>query len=105
MGRNAQHNVDAGWVRNHQSLKIHEPADRNSGNPPYEAMFMIGSGNTSDRCPAHWRGVSRGRFSETLVLVYGQRIGDAVEFLFDYPDRPLCTTFRSLPDKINGNGT
>ena len=34
----------------------------------------------------------RWRFSETLG--YGIRDGDAIEFVFEYPDGPFHTTFR-----------
>jgi Protein of unknown function (DUF1579) len=98
MGRNAEHNVDAAWVLNHQFLRIHEQAaDPKSSDPPYEAMVMIGYDNASDRYVAHWMDVYGGRFSETLG--FGQRNGDAIEFVFEYPDGPFRTAFRWQPDQ------
>jgi hypothetical protein len=83
---------------NHQFLRIHEKAvDPKAGDPPYEAIVMVGYDNTSERYVAHWLDIFGGRFSETLG--YGQRRENAVEFLFEYPDGPFRTTFRWLPDK------
>ncbi|PYX86674.1 MAG: hypothetical protein DMG68_14655 [Acidobacteria bacterium] len=99
MGRNAEHDVQAEWVLNHQFLRVHEkeivPAKTDA--VPYEAIVMIGYDNASERYVAHWMDVYGGRVSETLG--YGRRAQDAVEFVFEYPDGPFRTTFRWLPDK------
>jgi len=98
MGRNADHTVEAEWVLNHQFLRIREK-DQNAapnGAVPYEAMIMVGYDNTSERYVAHWNDVYGGRFSETLG--YGTREGNAIRFVFEYPDGPFHTTFRWHPE-------
>jgi hypothetical protein len=99
-GQNASHIVEAAWVLNHQFLQIHEkdqaPAGA-KGNPPYEALVMIGYDNASDRYVVHWNDIYGGRFSETLG--YGTKTKNEIEFVFEYPDGPFHTTFRWLPEK------
>lgn len=97
-GRAANHSVDAGWVLNHQFLKIDEsdvaaPAE---GGVRYEAMVFVGYDNASERYVAHWIDVFGGRFSETLG--YGKRSGNEIQFVFEYPDGPFHTTFRWIPE-------
>ena len=97
--RPANHTVDAKWILNHQFLQIHEKdaAESNDGNSAYEAMVMIGYDNTSERYVAHWIDIFGGRFSETLG--YGTRTGDAIAFIFVYPDGPFRTTFEWQPEQ------
>jgi hypothetical protein len=91
MGRPTMHTVEAKWVLNHQFLGIHEwgPPDPKTGKPQYEAMPMIGYDNMSERYVAHWIDVFGGRFSETLG--YGKRVGNEIDFIFEYPDGPFHT--------------
>ncbi len=99
-GRKASHRVEAEWVLNHQFLRIHEKdmaQPQPSGEAPYEAIVFVGRDNTSERYVAHWMDVFGGRWSETLG--YGTRVGNAIEFVFEYPDGPFRTTFRWQPDK------
>jgi Protein of unknown function (DUF1579) len=94
LGHPATHDVDVDWILDHQFLRIHE-VDRHKGadgKPGYEAMPLIGYDNTSERYVAHWIDAFGGRWSETLG--YGKREGDAVTFVFEYPDGPFRTTFR-----------
>jgi hypothetical protein len=83
------------WVLNHQFLQVHEKDLATA--PAYEAGVMVGYDNLSERYVAHWLDVFGGRFSETLG--YGTRSGDQIEFVFEYPDGPLRTIFRWVPDK------
>ncbi len=91
MGRPTMHSVEAKWVLNHQFLGIHEwgAPDPKTGKPQYEAMPMIGYDNMSERYVAHWIDVFGGRFSETLG--YGKRVGNEIDFIFEYPDGPFRT--------------
>jgi len=93
-GRAVKHDVDAQWVLNHQFLQIHEIDTKTGpdGKPGYEAMPMVGYDNASERYVAHWIDVFGGRWSETLG--YGTKTGDAISFVFEYPDGPFRTTFR-----------
>ena len=93
-GRTAANVVKAEWVLNHQFLLIH----MKDVNTPatYEAMVFIGYDNTSERYVAHWIDVFGGRFSETLG--YGQRSGNNIKFVFEYPDGPFKNTFTWRPE-------
>ena len=99
-GRKATHSVEAEWVLNHQFLRIHEK-DTAAGVPgehvAYEAIVFVGRDNMSERYVAHWLDVFGGRWSETLG--YGTRSGDAIEFVFEYPDGPFHTVFLWQPQK------
>jgi hypothetical protein len=88
MGQPTTHTVQAKWILNHQFLEIHEwgPPDPKTAKPQYEAMPMIGYDNLSERYD-----VFGGRFSETLG--YGKRVGNEIDFIFEYPDGPLRTNF------------
>ena len=99
MGREAHHDVQAEWVLNHQFLRIHEktaagaPADEHF----YEATWFLGYDSVSERYVLHLLDVFGARFSETLG--YGIRDGDAIRFVFEYPDGPFHTTFRWSREK------
>lgn len=90
VGRRAvTYRVHAEWVLNHQFLRI---AMRDTARTPeYEAHVYLGRDNTSERYVAHWLDVFGGRWSETPG--YGTRAGNAIEFVFEYPDGPFRTTF------------
>jgi hypothetical protein len=96
-GKPAMHTVDAQWILGHQFLQIHElgALDPKTGKPTYEAFPTIGYDNTSDRYVAHWLDVFGGRFSETLG--YGTHSGNAIDFVFEYPDGPFHTSFTFDP--------
>lgn len=93
MGRDAHHAVRAEWVLSHQFLRIHEETD--AGAPAserrYEATWFLGYDPLSERYVLHLLDVFGGRYSETIG--YGVRDGDAVRFVFEYPDGPFHTTF------------
>jgi len=87
--RPAGYSLHADWVLNHQFLRL-EMRDT-AQVPAYQAIVFIGRDNMSERYVAHWLDVFGGRWSETLG--YGTRTGQAVEFIFEYPDGPFRTTF------------
>jgi len=84
-----ENRVKAEWALNHQFLLVHMSDVATPSN--YEAMVFIGYDNTSERYVAHWIDVFGGRFSETLG--YGKRTGNAIQFVFEYPDGPFHNTF------------
>lgn len=84
-----ENRVKAEWALNHQFLLVHMKDVATPSN--YEAMVFIGYDNTSERYVAHWIDVFGGRFSETLG--YGKRTGNAIQFVFEYPDGPFHNTF------------
>jgi hypothetical protein len=49
----------------------------------------------SERYVIHWIDVFGGRFAETLG--YGQRTGNSIRFVFEYPDGPFCSTLTWKP--------
>jgi Protein of unknown function (DUF1579) len=92
-GRAAENAVTVEWVLNHQFLRIHMKDVKTPSS--YEAMVFVGYDNTSERYVVHWIDVFGGRFSETLG--YGSRNGNAIKFVFEYPDGPFHNTFRWNP--------
>jgi len=99
MGRDAHHQVDAEWVLNHQFLRIHEKTEAGApgSEKRYEAIWFLGYDPVSERYLLHLLDVFGGRFSETLG--YGARDGNAIRFVFEYPDGPFHTTFQWSPEK------
>jgi len=99
MGRPAHHEVQAEWVLNHQFLCIREKtsADAPTAESRYEATWYLGYDSVSERYVLHLFDVFGTRYSETLG--YGSRDGDAIQFVFEYPDGPFHTTFRWLAEK------
>jgi hypothetical protein len=97
--RPATYSLHVEWTLNHQCLKLDM---RDVTDPPaYQATVYIGYDNASDRYVAHWLDAFGGRFSETLG--FGTRNGNAVLFVFEYPDGPFHTTFTLNPDAKTWN--
>jgi hypothetical protein len=92
-GQATTHSFDAEWVLNHQFLRLHEKDS--SGASTYEADAYIGYDNMSERYVIHWIDVFGGRIDETLG--YGQRSGNSIRFLFEYPDGPFASTLTWKP--------
>ena len=93
-GQSVENSVKAEWTLNHQFLLVHM---KDVSSPPnYEAMVFIGYDNTSERYVVHWIDFFGGRFSETLG--YGTRTGNAIKFVFEYPDGPFHNTFTWNPE-------
>jgi hypothetical protein len=99
MGRDAHHEVDAEWVLNHQFLRIHEKttAGAPGSEKRYEAIWFLGDDPISERYVLHLLDVFGGRFSETLG--YGVRDGNAIRFVFEYPDGAFHTVFQWSPEQ------
>jgi hypothetical protein len=99
MGRDAHHDVEAEWVLNHQFLRIHEKMDAGApgSEKRYEAIWFLGYDPVSERYVLHLLDMFGGRFSETLG--YGVRDGNAVRFVFEYPDSPFHTVFQWSQEK------
>ncbi|HVP52808.1 MAG TPA: hypothetical protein VMT05_11895 [Terriglobales bacterium] len=98
VGRDAHHDVQAEWVLNHQFLRIHEKTAASA--PPterrYEAIWFLGYDAVSERYVLHLMDIFGTRYSETLG--YGTRDGNAIRFVFEYPDGPFHTTYRWSPE-------
>jgi hypothetical protein len=85
--------VHVEWLLNHQFIEIHYRDTVSASG--YDAMVFIGHDNVSDRYVAHWIDIYGGRFSETLG--YGTRDGNAIRFVFEYPDGPFVNTYTWNP--------
>jgi hypothetical protein len=98
MGRDAHHDVVADWVLDHQFLRIHEKtsAGAPASERPYEAIWFLGHDDIKQRYVLLLVDVFGARYSETIG--YGTREGDAIRFIFEYPDGLFYTTFRWVPE-------
>ncbi len=99
MGRSAHHEVQTEWALNHQFLRIYEKTELNApaSERRYEAIWFLGYDPVSERYVLHLLDLFGARFSETLG--YGTRDGNAIRFVFEYPDGPFHTTYRYAPEK------
>jgi hypothetical protein len=88
-GEVVRNTFEARWVLNHQFLQLHM---LDVATPPaYEALVTIGFDAKAGEYLAYWTD-SWG--AEYAAVGRGKRVGDAVEFRFDYPDGPFFNTFR-----------
>jgi hypothetical protein len=87
-GKVVENKVKAEWVLNHQFLQVHM---KDVAEPPaYEAIVLIGYAHADKEYVAHWCDTYGGKFS---AVGRGKRSGDAIEFVFQYPDGPFFNTF------------
>jgi hypothetical protein len=56
----------------------------------YEAIVLIGYIYESAEYVAHWTDTFGGKFS---AIGKGRRIGNSIEFRFEYPNGPFFNTF------------
>jgi hypothetical protein len=94
-GKSVEYRARAEWVLNHQFLRL-ELQDVTSP-PVYQASVFIGYDFAGNRYVAHWLDGFGGWASETLG--YGQRRGQAIDFLFDYPNGLFQNTMTWNPDR------
>jgi hypothetical protein len=88
--------LDAEWVLQHRFVRLHM---KDVADPPkYEAIVLIGFDPAAGRYVAHWTDTFGAQYS---AMGFGKRSGDAVEFVFQYPDGPFYNTFTWIP----GSGT
>ncbi|MCX6306605.1 MAG: hypothetical protein NT040_16695 [Bacteroidetes bacterium] len=91
------YNFKASWELNHQFVEL--AFSDTAVQPQYTAMVFIGFNCISERYVAHWLDNFGGRFSETLG--YGIKLGQSIEFRFEYPDGPFMNKF--IYDEKAGN--
>jgi hypothetical protein len=96
-GQSTQQALEAEWVLNHQFLRIHEKSVENVAgtNAPFEALYFIGYDIPKKRYVAHLIDVFGGEESE--VLGYGERRGNVITLVFEYPDARIANQFTWLP--------
>jgi hypothetical protein len=92
-GTEVKNNLTATWVLNHQFLQVHM-VDVNQP-PAYEAIVLIGFIHVTKQYVAHWTDTFGGKFS---AMGLGTRLGNSIEFRFQYPDGPFFNTFTFNPD-------
>ena len=95
--RAAHHLVTVQWVLNHQFLEIREQtsSDAPASESRYDAMWYLGYDGVSERYVLHLMDVFGARYSETIG--YGERSGNDLRFVFEYPDGPFHTVWRWAP--------
>ncbi|MBX7105233.1 MAG: hypothetical protein K1X57_14215 [Gemmataceae bacterium] len=86
-GTVVENKLKAEWVLNHQFLQLHM---KDVANPPaYEAIVLIGYVHSDQKYVAHWCDTFGGKFS---AIGYGKRVGQSIEFEFQYPSGPFYNT-------------
>jgi len=87
-GTVVRNTLGAEWVLQHRFVQIHM---KDAADPPeYEALVLIGFDAGTQRYVAHWCDSYGGQFS---AVAYGKREGNAIDFVFQYPDGPFHNTF------------
>ena len=97
-GNPSTQTIEAEWVLNHQFLRVVERSVENMAgkNANYEEMQYIGYDQASKRYVAHLITAFGGADSTTLG--YGQRTGNHLEFVYQYPDEPISSQLIWEPD-------
>ncbi len=92
-GTTVQNTLSAAWVLSHQFLQLHM---KDTAHPSrYEAIVLIGYIYATGEYVAHWTDSFGGKFS---AMGKGKRVGNTVEFRFEYADGPFFNTFSWNPD-------
>lgn len=91
-GKRERNTLDVEWVLQHQFLELHM---KDAAQPPrYEALVLIGEDRAAGRYVIYWCDTFGGKLS---AVGHGKRAGDAIEFVFEYPDGPFYNTFSRDP--------
>ena len=83
-----ENHVKAEWILNHQFLQIHMKDVKSP--PTYEALVLVGYNHEVEQYVVYWLDIFGGKFSEKGI---GTREGDAIRFVFQYPDGLVHNTF------------
>jgi hypothetical protein len=87
-GTTVQNELTASWTLAHQFLQAHMKDTQVPAR--YEALVLIGYVYSSQEYVAHWTDSFGAKFS---AVGRGKRLGNTVEFRFEYPDGPFFNTF------------
>ena len=114
-GEHTTHDIEAGWMLNHEYLRIHETSrEKNSdGRPAYEAVVLIGWDPKAKEYDCLWLDTTSGGGLSGHGIGRGKQEGDSIPFLFVLsPSSSLHTTFSfrsdsdtwrwSIDDETNG---
>jgi hypothetical protein len=90
--------VDANWVLQGEFLQMHFVQDGPApqGQVPYEAIYMLGFDREAKKYVLQLFDTFGPAYSRTIGI--GTRQGNAVEFLFDYPDGLFSNLFSWEPE-------
>jgi hypothetical protein len=85
-------------VLNHQFLRIEEQTAPGapSAEPRYDAVWFLGFDPVDSKYVLHLMDIFGGRYSETIGR--GERDGNELHFIFQYPDGLFQSTYRSDPE-------
>jgi hypothetical protein len=84
----------ADWVLQHTFVQLHM---KDVAEPPqYEALVLVGYDAGGRRYVAHWCDSFGAQYSS---VGYGTKVGDAIDFVFSYPDGPFHNRFSWDPTK------
>jgi len=87
-----ENDLSARWVLGHQFVEMHWIDVKRP--PEYEAQVLIGWDPARREYVAHWCDTFGGGYS---AVGRGARVGQRVEFRFDYPSGPFFNTFTHDP--------
>ena len=91
-GTEVQNIATSMWVLNHQFLQLHMKDTKEP--PAYEAIVLIGFVHATKEYVAIWADTYGGKFA---AMGRGKRVGDSIEFRFEYPEGPFFNTFTWQP--------
>lgn len=95
-GEQVTHDVVVDWVLGHYYVRLHEVSRERdaTGAPEYEAIVFIGWDTPSQRYACLWLDSTGGEGLDGEAIGYGERTGDAIPFVFQFPDgNPFYNTF------------
>jgi hypothetical protein len=80
--------LNAEWVLQHRFVQLHM---KDVADPPeYEALVLIGYDGSTETYVALWCDTFGGQYA---AAASGKRVGNSIEFIFNYADGPFHNTF------------
>jgi Protein of unknown function (DUF1579) len=99
MGETAvQQAVEARWTLggHFAEVRCRSVLNKPAGHEPYEAVYYIGFDAEDERYVMHLLDTFGARYSRFLGI--GERRGNRISFVFEYPDGPFANAFTWHPD-------
>lgn len=83
-GKPTIHDVQAGWVLNHEYVQLQEISRETnaSGNPAYEAIVYIGWDAKAEQFVCLWLDSTSGDGLSSGIIVRARQAGDSIPFIF-----------------------
>jgi hypothetical protein len=85
------------WITSFFGIDENTASSAPASESHYEAFWFISYDPVSEKYVTHLLDVFGARFSRTLG--YGTRDGNAIRFVFEYPDGPFHTTYQWFPQQ------